>query len=487
MNSVRHFSLTRRVIATVIACQLLLIICLTAAAVFYGRKQLRSAFDDTLQGRAMSTLALVRYTEDHPHGLMFDSDLLPPSFDPMHKDLFVIRQPNGQILAESGTLPQETETSDHGYANFELGGIPYRSVTLRNVQILDVEDDVKVIDRVTLTYAASLLGVQGDLEELGFWVAGTSLLLLLLASALVTWGVRRHLAPLRELAEKASVISMQNWNFHPPDRAKLAQELVPLTGAIEAVLTRLHDGFRQQRDFTSDAAHELKTSVAILKSTLQSLLHRPRSEQEYQAGLAQMLEDCGRLEDLLDRMLRLARIEQWAESDSPDSLPVSELTSTCESAIARIQALAREHDVEIDLVNPVSESIYMRANPEDLEVIWVNLLENAVRYSPRGSKVLMRIHQNGGGTTRVSVEDSGPGIPPEELPHVFERFRRGDESRSRSTGGFGLGLAICKAFVTAYGGSIEAVLRPAKGTELQVHFPTEPAQSDDRSSVSISS
>jgi signal transduction histidine kinase len=211
---------------------------------------------------------------------------------------------------------------------------------------------------------------------------------------------------------------------------------------------------------------------------LQSLLHRPRSEKEYQTGLEELLEDCGRLEDLLNRMLRLARIEQWAESDSPEPLPVSELTSTCESAISRIRALAHERDIEIDLVNPVSEAIYVRANPEDLEVIWVNLLENAVRYSPRGSKVLMRIHQNGGGATRVSVEDSGPGIPPEELPHVFERFRRGDESRSRSTGGFGLGLAICKAFVTAYGGSIEAVPRPVKGTEIRVHFPTEPAQSE---------
>src|SRR5216683_2719506 len=100
MTSVRHFSLTGRIIATVIACQLLLMICLTAAAVIFGRRQLRQTFDDTLEGRAMSTLALVRYTEEHPHGLMFDSDLLPPSSDPLHTDLFVIRQTNGQVLAE---------------------------------------------------------------------------------------------------------------------------------------------------------------------------------------------------------------------------------------------------------------------------------------------------------------------------------------------------------------------------------------------------
>ena len=90
----------------------------------------------------------------------------------------------------------------------------------------------------------------------------------------------------------------------------------------------------------------------------------------------------------------------------------------------------------------------MRADPEDLELIWLNLLENAVQYSPSGSQVKMRVNPNGGAMAEVSVSGFRPGHSSSELPHIFERFHRGDPSRARSTGGFGLGLAICKAWWT---------------------------------------
>jgi signal transduction histidine kinase len=212
--------------------------------------------------------------------------------------------------------------------------------------------------------------------------------------------------------------------------------------------------------------------VAIVKSTLQTLLQRPRPEHEYHAGLESLLEDCGRLEDLLGRLLRLARIEQWAENGMKRKLGTTEVTSTCEAAISRIQALAQARNIEIELIAP--QEVHLQADPEDLEVIWVNLLENALQYSPAGSRVAIQVVRNGGSTARVSVADSGPGIPEEQLPHVFQRFYRGDPSRSRSTGGFGLGLAICKAMVTAYGGQIQAVNRDGQGTEMRVQLPIQP-------------
>jgi signal transduction histidine kinase len=265
------------------------------------------------------------------------------------------------------------------------------------------------------------------------------------------------------------LISASNWNFRPPPEAITVMELAPLSAAIEAVLHRLYDAFQQQRDFTSDAAHELKTSVAIVKSSVQSLLQRPRAAEEYQQGLTDILEDCGRLEDLLARMLRLARIEQVAENGGLRSFATTELTSTCEAAISRMETLARQRNIELELVNPTA--VHLNADPEDLELIWVNLLENAVRYSPAGSKVTVRIDRDASAEVRVSVEDSGPGIPPEQLPYIFERFRRGDPSRARSTGGFGLGLAICKALVTALGGRIEAANRPQRGARVCVQLP----------------
>jgi two-component system OmpR family sensor kinase len=145
------------------------------------------------------------------------------------------------------------------------------------------------------------------------------------------------------------------------------------------------------------------------------------------------------------------------------------LTSTCEAAIERIRTLAQDRAVSLEFVSSGTVSIH--ADPEDLELIWLNLLENAVQYSPPGSEVRVTAHTNGNGEAEVSVLDSGPGISDAELPFIFERFRRGDPSRARSTGGFGLGLAICKALVDAYGGKIEASNVPGHGTRVCVLLP----------------
>ena len=468
----RRFSLAGRIIASVIVCQLVLTAALSAVAMFYARRELGRGFDAALNGWAANTLAAVRYRETDAADLLFDPSLIPPSSSARHPDLFEIRKSNGELLARSkGPLPVELRPGAT-YGNFVLNGVPYRAIVLRQVPVLDREESIGEPQRVTVIYAASRGGMHERLVALGVSIAGVGLVLLFIVSAVAAWGVRRGLEPLRELAGQAGAISVLNWEFQPPAEASRAKELAPLTGAIETVLERLHESFRQQRDFTSDAAHELKTSVAILKSTLQTLLQRPRPEQEYRAGLESMLEDCGRLEDLLGRLLRLARIEQWADNGMNRRLGTTEVTSTCEAAIARIQALAGARNIQIELSAP--QEVHLQADPEDLEMIWVNLLENAVQYSPPGSKVAIRVERTGGGTASVCVQDSGPGIPEEQLPHVFQRFYRGDPSRSRSTGGFGLGLAICEAMVTAYGGQIQAANRDGHGTEMRVQLPIRP-------------
>ena len=481
---VKHFSLTRRIITAVVACQLLLTAALTLTAVLYARADLHRAFQASLQGRAMSTLAMVRYTETDPPKLVFDPTLLPAATGPERRDLFEIRGEDGSLIARTNGWdgpPPEVARTRRPYADFDHAGIPFRAIILRNIGVLDVEEASDAARaRVTLIYAGSLGGLRERLAELAFSVAGTSLLLLLAASGLAAWFVRRDLAPLRELAAQAGAISVHHWDFDAPQGASLASELAPLVTAMETVLSRLRESFRRQREFTSDAAHELKTSVAIVKSTLQSLLQRPRNEQEYRAGLEHLLEDCARLEDLLERMLRLARIEQWADAGLPRKLATTELTSTCEAAISRIQAMADARNISVEMSHPAS--VHLRADPEDLELIWLNLLENAVQYSPAGSKVSLRVERNparqlaggGEGTAYVTVEDSGPGISEHELPHIFERFHRGDPSRARSTGGFGLGLAICKALVEAYGGSIEAQSALGRGSSFRVQLPVEP-------------
>jgi len=212
----------------------------------------------------------------------------------------------------------------------------------------------------------------------------------------------------------------------------------------------------------------LKTPVAVLKSTLQTLTLKPRTTEEYRQGLDSALEDLGRLEKLLQWMLRLARAEQWASGSARTDIGIIEVTDTCEEAVTRIAGLARKRSVSITLYTHGRSPV--RADPEDLQIIWVNLLENAIRYSPEYSTVELQV-QEVDGRARVRVSDRGPGIPKADAAHLFERFYRGDPSRTRDTGGFGLGLALAKAFTEAYGGTIQLDREVRAGTAVIVELP----------------
>lgn len=209
----RSFSLASRIIASVIVCQLVLTAALSTVAVLYARRELGRGFDAALNGWAANTLAAVRYRETDPADLLFDSSLIPPSSSVRHPDLFEIRKSNGELLARSrGPLPVELEEGAT-FANFVLNGVPYRAIVLRQVPVLDREENISVPQRVTVIYAASRIGMHEQLVELGVSIAGVGVLLLLIVSVVAAWGVRRGLEPLRELASRAGAISVLNWEL----------------------------------------------------------------------------------------------------------------------------------------------------------------------------------------------------------------------------------------------------------------------------------
>jgi signal transduction histidine kinase len=231
---------------------------------------------------------------------------------------------------------------------------------------------------------------------------------------------------------------------------------------------RLRQSFVQQREFIGNAAHELKTPVAVLKSTLQTLSLKPRTALEYREGLEFALQDLDRLERLVQWMLRLARAEQWSSGRGRNDIGVINLTNTCEEAITRVAGLARGRGIAVELRK--NGDCPVRADSEDLQIIWVNLLDNAIRHSPNQGKVELSI-AHASDRAQVRVSDNGPGIPEREIPHIFDRFYRGDPSRARETGGFGLGLALAKAFTEAYGGTIRLDRKIRTGTSILVELP----------------
>lgn len=465
-------SIRRRLVATVVVSQALLAIGLLLAGVFYTRERLLSALDARMQAHAMSLTALARYTEDPPEKLYFDKTLATATLDPDLNDAYAIWSDQSGLLTRSDNWPKGLEISLAGTSPwiFEWHGVSYRGLRLSNIPVLDREPDTQApVEHLSILYASPLLPLQRQVRDTGIFIAGASLILLGITGCLALWGIRRGLLPLQQLAENAALVSTHNWQLQVPQDAIQVAELQPVIQSMKTMLVRLERSFVQQREFLGNAAHELKTPVAVLKSTLQSLLQRPRASEDYQRGLENSLEDLERLERLLQWMLRLARAEQWAHGALRRDLQVIDVTATCEEAVERMHPLAEERKTVIRLSK--NGQVPLRADPEDLQLVWTNLLENAVRYSPEGQPVEVEILHKNGGPVRITFQDHGPGIPAADLPHIFTRFYRGDPSRARATGGFGLGLAIAKALVEAYGGTIRAESEFGQGTRMTVELP----------------
>jgi signal transduction histidine kinase len=470
-GSILRGSIKARLITIVVLSQTLLAGGLLFTGVFYTHQRLLSTLDAGMQARAMSVAALVRYAEDASGNVYFDETLMPSSLDPAHPDLFAVWTERSGLLTRSANWPASLEIPPTGpdHWNFKFTHVHYRGLRVFQVPVLDREEGKTFRPQLlTIVYAAPMIQLDAQVKQAGISIALSSLLLLGATVLLALWGIRRGLLPLQELAMQAGLVSTHNWELHLPDDAQQIEELRPLTQSMTTMLARLQHSFDQQREFLGNAAHELKTPVAVLKSTLQSLLQRPRAPEEYRAGLEHSLEDLERLEQLLQWMLRLARAEQWAHGALRRDLQLIDITATCEEAVERIRHLAEGRaTIHLSKNGPV----LFRADPEDLQLVWINLLENAVRYGPEGGSVEVAIIRENAGPARIIFEDHGAGIPATDLPHVFERFYRGDPSRTRTTGGFGLGLAIAKALIEAYGGTITADSAPGQGTRMTVELP----------------
>ena len=262
-------------------------------------------------------------------------------------------------------------------------------------------------------------------------------------------------------------VSVDAWHFEPSDKVRAVRELAPLAAALETVLARLERSFEQQRHFVSDAAHELKTSVAVIKSTLQLLVMKDRSAEDYRAGLLRAEIDCERMEQLVASMLTLAGLEA-ASSPGVDANPV-DLAELLSDVTEQFRSFAESLNVGFRPLNTPTR-VCVTGEREKLRLLCSNLIHNALQHSLSGAEVraLASITAE---AIELRIEDDGEGIPSEALPHVFERFYRGDVSRSRKTGGTGLGLSISKAIVQEMKGEITIESRVNQGTIVIMHFP----------------
>jgi signal transduction histidine kinase len=465
----KEFSLKRRLIVAFAVSQILLAAGLILVGTSFSRHYLRRAFDVYLEGRAQSIAATVYYADDGSSRLEFNEAKVPPPSQYGHTEVFVVRSDHGDFERHTAGFDPHVFDVIPAAANswnLEMRDHRFRAIVLRDVAIQDTEENIpQPLPRLTVVYAADTGGIEHQITRLGLIIGALSLVIFIPVMLFAFWSIRKALTPLDDLALAAGSISVASWKFEPSQAARSTKELQPLIGAITTVLAGLESAFARQREFVSDGAHELKTSLAILKSTLQTRLNRARQANEEHSSLKIMNEDCERLERLLNRMLQTARAEERLADGRERRRDPVDLVSSCEEAIAQLTRVAAEREIRIEF--RTTGQAMVCAELADLELIWLNLLENAIQYSPRGSVVEMTVVVDPS-TATITVADQGCGIDPAHLPQIFDRFYRADSSRARTTGGFGLGLSIAKSLVMFYGGQIRAESTPTIGSRFIV-------------------
>jgi len=467
MRFLRRHSIAFRLIAAVLTvefCSSLLVILFSFG---YERHAHFSSFSVMLQGRADSVLGAVQDAEDAADNVMLDqSDLHLPA-----EDVYAVWDENGRLLGHSpnweGTEAKGVPEHNRGFLQVEIGQRKYGLLRMHGIRTVDPgEPGGGKLRTVTIYYGSPTEHVWHAIYGTVRYYAAGSLILLLVTGPLIAWLLHRGLLPLRQLAGLASQVSVNSWQFSPPASARETAELAPLTLAIEEVLARLERAFHQQRVFVSDAAHELKTAVAVIKSSLQVLGLKPRKDAEYKAGIERSLADTERLERLVAEMLELARVEAGSQGATANA--ISDMAESINRVAEQLSTFSALRGIRVLVEVPATATVPLTA--EDSSTAISNLLLNALQHSPSGSEVSIRLRCESG-KTELTVEDHGDGIDSELLPHVFDRFFRGDPSRSRATGGAGLGLAIVKAIVDRAGGSIHIESHPGQGTTVTVRLP----------------
>lgn len=315
----------------------------------------------------------------------------------------------------------------------------------------------------SVIFGTSLAAVDGAMEKLALYLTGIGAGVVTIGLLGGWWLATRAIRPIAEISAAAEKISQGDLTQRI-NAQETKSELGRLAVLLNETFERLHNTFEQQAQFTADASHELRTPVSVILAQTELALMRDRPPEEYRDALSSCHRSGEQMKQVVNSLLELARMDS---GESVMNLAPNYLEEVVEDAIRFVEPLVEQRNGEIiaDL-----EEINAMIDAPKIQQVVSNLLSNAIKHNPDGCKVHVNLRQEGE-TATLSVRDQGEGIPPEMLPHVFERFFRVDKARSRADGSTGLGLSIVKAIVEAHGGTLSATSTPGEGSEFIVRLP----------------
>lgn len=305
------------------------------------------------------------------------------------------------------------------------------------------------------------------LEDLRIIIAASlpvTVALLVIGGHLLT---RRWLLPLDRMAAEANRISVDDLERRLPVENP-HDELGRLAQVFNITLDRLQNSFEALDRFVSDASHELRTPLTTLRSVGEVALRKSRTAEEYRTIIGSMLEEVQRLQGLVERLLQLASAEGGGQAVQRVPTALHELAAACVQELSVLAELKRQRlVVSGGPCHTVTDPVLVRQALQ-------NLIDNAIKYGPEDSEIRIELGEQDG-QLEIAVSDEGPGISDEDRAQVQERFYRADRARGRDTGGFGLGLAITKAYLRSLGGTLAHEPRTPRGSTFRLLLPPPPS------------
>src|SRR5581483_3063821 len=276
--------------------------------------------------------------------------------------------------------------------------------------------------------------------------------------------MKRALQPLDQITRAAETITSRNFGERLPT-IKTGDEIERLTTSLNRMMSRLEDSFQHINRFSADVSHELRTPLTILRGELESLTHYEHLSPATLEVVGSGLEEIARLTQIINQLLEISRLEA---GQATKELAIVNLGDLVLSTAEQMRLMADEKSIHVEYL--ISSEVNVEGNASLLKQVVVNLLDNAIKYTPSAGTVELLVEVQGTKSV-LEVRDTGIGIPAEALPHICERFFCADRARTRHSGGAGLGLAIVKSICGAQGGELSIFSNEGRGTRVRIELP----------------
>ncbi len=386
-----------------------------------------------------------------------------------HRGLHIrIFDQNGDVIFTSANAPAEPFSKEL----FQYGMTP---VTAGHYRLVHIHTDKPGVPPYTIRVGTSFEPLEADVAQVTWLLVVVGSVTLLVSPLGGYWLAGRATRPIAQIIDTTARLHPTSLEERLPLRGT-GDELDRLSATINGFLDRIGTYLDQNREFTANAAHELRSPLAAIQNSLEVALNADRPVDEYKELLAELLDECGALRVLVNQLLLLA--ESDAGHLQPATEPV-EIDTIVQKTFDMFLGVAEAANVELRVAR--LDRSRVPGDAGRLRQVMNNLVDNSVKFTRPGGLVEIRLVEHPEDrTVRLSVRDTGPGIPAADLPHIFSRFYRGDRSRlrDRPSRGTGLGLAICQSIVAAHSGRIEVESIVDKGTTMTVILPAAPVGSE---------